>query len=60
MNLFLVKARAAFSVLILLALAGVVSANSPTNSPAKLTLEDLIDATGLSSVALSPDGSRFA
>lgn len=29
-------------------------------SPAKLTLEDLADASGVSSVALSPDGHRFA
>ena len=30
------------------------------DSPAKLTVEDLADAAGLTSVALSPDGRQFA
>ena len=31
-----------------------------TNTPAKLTVEDLADAAGLTSVALSPDGRQIA
>jgi dipeptidyl aminopeptidase/acylaminoacyl peptidase len=41
-------------------LAPTIWASTAANPPAKLTVEDLADATGLSSVALSPDGSQFA
>jgi dipeptidyl aminopeptidase/acylaminoacyl peptidase len=41
-------------------LAPAIWASTAANAPAKLTVEDLADATGLSSVALSPDGRQFA
>src|SRR5277367_4068359 len=41
-------------------LASTIWAGAAVNSQAKLTLEDLVDATGLSSVDLSPDGRQFA
>jgi len=46
--------------LLALTLSPVAWSATDANPPAKLTLEDLIDATGLPSVALSPDGRQFA
>jgi len=43
-----------------LLLAPAIWAGAEVNAQAKLTLEDLVDATGLSSVDLSPDGRQFA
>jgi dipeptidyl aminopeptidase/acylaminoacyl peptidase len=61
MNPTSAKVRVMGWALLTLALAPFVSADSKTtNAPAKLTLEDLIDATGLSSLSLSPDGTQFA
>jgi dipeptidyl aminopeptidase/acylaminoacyl peptidase len=54
------KSRITKWSLLSLVLAPLVSAATAPNNPAKLTLEDLIDATGLSSVSLSPDGGKFA
>ncbi len=56
------KVRIAKWALLSLGLAPFISAttSSSTPTPAKLTLEDLVDATGLSAVSLSPDGSQFA
>ena len=42
------------------ALLPAVAAVAWASSPAKLTLEDLADASGVSSVALSPNGRQFA
>ena len=43
-----------------LLLAPAIWAGAEVNAQAKLTLEDLVDATGLSSIDLSPDGRQFA
>lgn len=43
-----------------LLLAPAILAGAATNSPVKLTLEDLADTSGLSQVSLSPDGRQFA
>jgi dipeptidyl aminopeptidase/acylaminoacyl peptidase len=55
-----VKVRALGWALFALTFPFILSAGPATNTPAKLTLEDLVDAGGLSSVALSPDGRQFA
>jgi len=57
-----ISIRSCALVLLLLAfvLAPSMFADTSARTPAKLTLEDLIDASGLSSVALSPDGRTFA
>ncbi|HEY0308433.1 MAG TPA: S9 family peptidase [Acidobacteriaceae bacterium] len=46
--------------LLALTLAPIARVAAETSSPAKLTLEDLIDASGLSTISLSPDGKQFA
>src|ERR1700728_1631045 len=60
MNPNSVKVRALGWALFALTFPSILSAGPATNTPAKLTLEDLVDAGGLSSVALSPDGRQFA
>lgn len=45
---------------ILTIVAASVGLHAATGSPARLTVEDLADAAGLTSVALSPDGRQFA
>ncbi len=54
------KAYVAKLALLSFSVAPFVGAASSPSSPAKLTLEDLIGATGLSAVSLSPDGSQLA
>src|SRR6202167_2726955 len=55
------KARIASLLYLVVALtAAPVAAAAATDSPAKLTVEDLADASGLTSVALSPDGRQVA
>lgn len=46
--------------LVALTLASAPCLNAAANPPVKLTLEDLADASGLGSIALSPDGKQFA
>jgi dipeptidyl aminopeptidase/acylaminoacyl peptidase len=60
MNRPSMKKRIAKWFLLSVGVAPLVYAGAVPSAPAKLTLEDLIDATGLSSVSLSPDGSKFA
>lgn len=40
--------------------ASPIAVSAATDAPAKLRVEDLADAAGLASVALSPDGRQFA
>jgi dipeptidyl aminopeptidase/acylaminoacyl peptidase len=55
-----VRIRVAVRMLAYILLLPAVWAGAAATSPAKLTLEDLVEATGLTQAALSPDGSRFA
>ena len=52
-----VVTRLSFVVVLMMA---PMASFAVTNTPAKLTVEDLADAAGLTSVALSPDGRQIA
>lgn len=52
--------RTSFPSLALLLLVPSIIASAATAPPAKLTLEDLANASGISSFALSPDGRHIA